>query len=97
MESSNAGTGAGREGKLRAGLMISLALNVVLAMMVAGLAIWGWEREALVLSATKERDEAWETSRNLQDGLIRARGELKGVNESMNPPTPAKDQDEPPP
>jgi hypothetical protein len=98
----NANTGAGPEPgvKSQSGLLrFSLSMNVVLGVMVLGLAVWGWERHQQVVemdkklaAANEERDEAYQTSRELQYGLIKARGELKGIDETLRPQSAGEDQ-----
>jgi len=95
MEKSNAGAGHGLDGKPRSGLLsISVAANVVLAIVAVGLGIWGWSRhertkelhtmvtdaDQKVAAAIQERDEAWENSRELQSRLVNAKGLMNAMS-----------------
>jgi hypothetical protein len=51
------------------------------------------ELETKVATANEERDEAYQVSRDLQYGLIKARGELKGFNETLRPASAEGSQD----
>ena len=99
MENTNAEVGHGQKGEPQSGLLsISLSANVVLAIVVVGLAIWGWERDKMVAAAIEERDEAWQTSRDLQNGLINAKGLINGMSDPFRqqPQTPDDDPATPP-
>jgi hypothetical protein len=99
MSRRDAQTSAGRADGSRSNLIgLSLSLNIALAVVTAGMAVWGWDQQQRAKefgrraeAAVAERDEAYETSRKLQYGLIRARGDLKG----LNPPTTTDDPENP--
>jgi hypothetical protein len=108
MENTNVGVSPAQEGKTRSGLLrFSLGANAVLAIAAVALAVWGWGRhqqvkvweqqvielDTKVAAANEERDEAYQISRDLQYGLIKAKGELKGVNETLRPQTAADSEE----
>jgi hypothetical protein len=81
-------------------MTFSLGANAVLAIAVLALAAWGWGQHQQVIeldkkltAANEERDEAYQISRDLQYGLIKAKGELKGVSETLRPPSTGEDQE----
>ena len=51
------------------------------------------ESDQKVVAANEERDEAYEVSRNLQYGLIKAKGELKGISDPFGQRTAREDAD----
>jgi uncharacterized protein HemX len=112
MEQPNAGVGPRPEAKPPSGLLsVSVAANAVLAVVAIGLGIWGWglhqqtkrldqrvaEADQKVLAANEERDEAYETSRNLQNSLINAKGMMKGLSDPFRQQPQAGDDDSTPP
>jgi uncharacterized protein HemX len=108
MENTSTGVGPEQSVKASSGLLrLSLATNVALIIVVIALAAWGWGRhvqvkerdrqvaelDKQVAAANQERDEAYQVSRDLQYGLIKARGELKGFSETLKPPATGDTQD----
>jgi uncharacterized protein HemX len=51
------------------------------------------ELDKKVAAANEEREEAYKISRDLQYSLIKAKGELKGFNETLRPPSASDDQE----
>ncbi len=98
MDNSRSESGHDQQGRRPSALLtISLCANVVLAAVVMGLGIWGWDREKVAAAAIAERDEAYETSRNLQSGLINAKGMINGMADPLRPQPQAPDDDPAPP
>jgi hypothetical protein len=98
MENTNAGVGQVEKARRQSVLLsISLSANVVFAVIVAGLAIWGWDRDKMVAAAIEERDEAYQTSRDFQGRLINAKGMINEMADPFRqqPPTPDDDPDAP--
>jgi hypothetical protein len=110
MENPKLGAGHGLAGKPRSGLLsISVAANVVLAIVAVGLGIWGWSRhertkelhkmvaeaDQKAASAIEERDEAWENSRELQSRLVNAKGLMNAMSGEPAPERrPSLDDDD---
>ncbi len=94
MENTNAGVGQVEKAKRQSVLLsISLSANVVFAVIVAGLAIWGWDRDRITAAAIEERDEAYQTSRSLQSRLINAKDLNDGMADPSQQPPPPSDDD----
>jgi hypothetical protein len=101
MADTNTGVGPGQDVESRSGLLgLSLSANGVLAIVAIGLAVWGWRQHQQVIkldkevaAANEERDDAYQTSRDLQYALIKAKGELKGFSETLQPQSAAEDQE----
>lgn len=94
MENTNAGVGQVEKAKRQSVLLsISLSANVVFAVIVAGLAIWGWDRDRMTAAAIEERDEAYQTSRSLQSRLINAKDLNDGMADPSQQPPPPTDDD----